>query len=158
VTEGDRHLDLVALRLVAETYAMAVDRGDGPLFAAQFTADGVLEAPRGTFEGQRALEGVPAMMKRLYDRTFHAVVALVPVFDGDTAEAQTYTLARHFYRAASDGQEYCYEMTVRYEDSFRRTDAGWRLARRRLVLVGDSTMPTGRRDPASSTQGTAHAE
>jgi len=149
---SDRLLDLVALRLVAESYAMAVDRGDGALFAAQFTPEGVLEAPRGRFKGAEALSGVPAMMKRLYDRTHHAVVGLVPVFDGDQAEAETYTLARHFYRPDPGGPEFCYEMTVRYEDRFRRTDAGWRLARRRLVLVGDMTMPTGKRPPPGVTQ------
>lgn len=142
---SDRLLDLVALRLVAESYAMAVDRGDGTLFAAQFTADGVLEAPRGRFEGAKALSDVPAMMRRLYDRTHHAVVGLVPVFDPDGADAETYALARHFYRPDPGGPELCYEMTIRYEDRFRRTDAGWRLARRRLVLVGDMTAPTGRR-------------
>lgn len=140
-------LEVVALRLVADTYAMAVDRGDGALFAAQFTPDGVLEAPRGRFAGQEALVGVPAMMKKLYDRTFHAVVGLVPVFSGDRAEAETYTLARHFYRKTADDREYCYEMTVRYDDQFRRTEAGWRLSHRRLVLIGDATWPTGRQAP-----------
>lgn len=136
--------DLVALRLVADSYALAVDLGDGELFADQFTPGGVLISPRGGFEGRAALAGVPAMMRGLYDRTHHAVTGLVPRFSGDRATAQTGTLARHFYRAP-DGVEYCYEMTVRYSDAFIRTEDGWRLARRELHLLGDATCPTGRR-------------
>lgn len=140
-----------ALRMVADRYAMAVDRGDGALFAAQFTPDGVLEAPRGRFVGHDELATVPAMMKRFYDRTHHGVVAMVPEFDGDEAAAETYTYARHYYRDDA-GAEHCYEMTVRYEDAFRKVDDAWLLARRNLVLVGDATCRTGRQhradDPA----------
>ena len=130
------------MRALAERYAMAVDRGDGALFAAQFTEDGVLEAPRGRFVGRAAIATVPPMMAKRYDRTHHAVVGLVPVFDGDMATAQTYTLARHYYRDGS-GAELCYEMTVRYDDRFTRVDGRWLLSRRVLVLVGDATFRTG---------------
>lgn len=139
----ERHLlDLVALRLVADRYALAVDEGDGAGFADQFTDDGLLIAPRGRFQGRDALSGVPDMMRGLYARTHHAVVGLVPEFSGDGATARTGTLARHFY-CAGDGQEYCYEMVVRYDDTFRRTAEGWRLSRRELILLGDGTWPTG---------------
>lgn len=137
-------LSAFAMRMVAERYAMAVDRGDGALFAAQFTPDGVLEAPRGTFAGRDQLATVPAMMTRLYERTHHGVVAMVPVIDGDSATAETYTCARHFYRDSA-GTGYCYEMTIRYDDAFRKTGDGWLLCSRKLVLVGDATYPTGRR-------------
>ncbi|HWU64973.1 MAG TPA: nuclear transport factor 2 family protein [Ensifer sp.] len=138
--------DLLAafeLRLVADRYAMAVDRGDGNLFADQFTPDGELSAPRGHFKGRDQLMTVPIMMKGLYDRTHHGVTGMVPEFSGEEASAETYTYARHYYRAADDA-EYCYEMTVRYDDLFTRTDAGWKLSRRKLVLIGDTTIRTGR--------------
>lgn len=138
--------DLLAafeIRLVAERYAMAVDRGDGQLFADQFTPDGELSAPRGHFKGRDQLMTVPAMMQDLYDRTHHGVTGMVPEFSGKDASAQTYTYARHYYRAA-DNLEYCYEMTVRYDDHFRRIDEGWRLSSRKLVLIGDTTIRTGR--------------
>ncbi|MFP1645403.1 nuclear transport factor 2 family protein [Pontitalea aquivivens] len=136
--------DLVALRLVADRYALAVDLGDGDLFADQFMPDGILISPRGGFAGRAALAGVPAMMRGLYDRTHHAVTGLVPRVEGDRATAYTGTLARHFYRAG-DGVGYCYEMTVRYSDQFVRITDGWRLARRELHLLGDATWPAGRR-------------
>lgn len=147
-------LDAFALRQVAERYAMAVDRGDAALFAAQFTADGVLEAPRGCFVGREQLAGVPPMMRGLYDRTHHGVAGMVPVIDGDAATAETYCYARHYYRDAA-GIEQCYEMTVRYDDRFRREDGAWRLAQRILVLVGDMAWPTGkgpRRAPTDSSR------
>lgn len=143
MTSADDLLSVTAMRLTADRYAMAVDRGDGPLFATQFTSDGVLEAPRGRFVGREQLSTVPALMKRLYERTHHAVVGLVPEIAGCEATAETYTHARHFYRDKA-GIEHCYEMTIRYEDRFRETEGRWLIRRRSLVLVGDSTCPTGR--------------
>jgi SnoaL-like domain len=139
----DELLATFALRQVAERYAMAVDRGDGALFAAQFTADGVLEAPRGKFIGRDRLADVPPMMTGRYDRTHHGVVGLVPVFDGDNATAETYSYARHYYRDEA-GVEQCYEMTIRYDDRFRRQGRAWLIAHRKLVLIGEAAWPTGR--------------
>lgn len=142
-----------AMRATAERYAMAVDRGDSELFSAQFIHDGVLEAPRGRFVGREQLAQVPPMMRRLYERTLHGVVGMVPVIiDCDRASAQTYTLARHYYRDRA-GQEFCYEMTVRYEDEFQSEGGLWLLARRVLVLVGDATYPTGRAHKAMPAAG-----
>jgi hypothetical protein len=83
------------------------------------------------------------MMKELYDRTHHGVVGMVPVVGGDAANANTYCYARHYYRDEA-GTGHCYEMTVRYDDRFRRKDGVWRLAHRVLVLIGDAAWPTGR--------------
>ncbi len=141
-------LAAIAMRATAERYAMAVDRGDSALFAAQFIPDGVLEAPRGRFVGREQLAEVPPMMRRLYERTHHGVVGMLPVIDGDRADAQTYTYARHYYRDRA-GTEFCYEMTVRYEDEFQSANGCWLLARRVLVVVGDATYPTGRAHTAT---------
>jgi len=131
----------LALRAVAERYAMAIDRGDGELFAAQFTPDGVFESPHGPLEGREQIATVPATLKRLFDRTHHGVVGLVPVIDGDTAVAETYSYSRHYYRDAG-GAEHCYEMTLRYDDRFIRTNGIWLIAHRVLVVVGDATYQT----------------
>lgn len=132
--------DLVALRLVADRYAVAVDRGDAVLFAGQFTDDGVLVAPRGTFAGRDELATVPGMMKGLYRKTFHAVLTQVVEVDGDVAAGETYCIARHWYDAPDD-QPFCYEMTVRYQDRFRREGGHWRLARRELVVDATHRFP-----------------
>ncbi|MDI6028526.1 nuclear transport factor 2 family protein [Corticibacterium sp. UT-5YL-CI-8] len=133
-------ISALELRALADRYAMAVDRGDGTLFAAQFTEDGVLNAPRGRFVGREQLATVPPMMVARYERTYHAVVGQVPVFGHDKADAQTYTFARHYYR--SGGEEFCYEMTVRYEDQFQRSGGRWLLSCRSLILVGETVFKT----------------
>ncbi len=129
----DELLTAFALRQVAERYAVAVDRRDGELFAAQFTKAGVLEAPLGRFEGRRALQAIPGTMAARYLKTFHAVLNLVPEIAGGTARAETYCIARHFFRDAG-GAFLCYEMTIRYQDAFERTGEGWLLSRRKLIL------------------------
>ena len=78
-----------ALQRLANAYALAADAGNGALFAGQFTADGVLLAPRGRFEGHRQLARVPALLRERYDWTFHAVLNQMAEVDGRTAWAQT---------------------------------------------------------------------
>lgn len=128
----------VALRRVAERYAYAVDTGDGELLADQFTEAGVVVSPRGIFEGREQISGIPAMVAQRYLKTFHAVLnqMLKPVEGG--ADGETYCLARHYFRDPA-GRYLCYEMTIRYRDSFARTSDGWRLSRRELVVVGTHT-------------------
>lgn len=125
--------DLVALRALADRYAVAVDRGDAEMFAAQFTADGLLVAPRGAFAGRERLAEVPPMMKGLYRRTFHAVLTQAIDVAGDEAAGETYCIARHWYDDKA-GQPTCYEMTIRYRDRFRREAGRWLIARRELVV------------------------
>ncbi len=144
----DQLLEIIALRATAERYAMAVDRRDVDMFVAQFTPDEILEAPRGRFVGYEELAGVPPMMKRLYQRTHHGVVGMVPVITGDRATAQTNAIARHYYCDGAD-VEHCYAMTIRYDDTFRAIDDKWLIESRRLVLVGDTTFATGRRPGAT---------
>lgn len=133
-------LDALATRRLAERYAMAVDRGDGDLFAAQFAPDGVLEAPRGRFEGRAALAGVPPMMRGLYRRTWHGVLGQVVDITGDAGEGETYCIARH-YHDDSGGRPSCYEMTIRYGDRFVRRDGAWLIAHRRLVVDATHRFP-----------------
>jgi hypothetical protein len=128
----------LALRQLAERYALAVDRRDAELFAAQFTENGVLEAPRGRFVGREALQTVIPMLRERYARTFHAVLGQVPEFSGSRATAETYSIARHFFRDEV-GRSACYEMTIRYQDTFEHTDQGWLFSRRELVVDATRT-------------------
>lgn len=139
---ADEMLASVELRLLAERYAMAVDRGDGALFAAQFTQEGVLVAPAGSFSGRAELAAVPEIVRGRYEHTHHAVVGMVPVFDDDRANAQTYSYARHFYRSGA-GERMCYEMTIRYDDEFERMQGRWLLSRRTLTVVAETRFCVG---------------
>lgn len=131
MSAADELLAGLETRRLADAYAAAVDAGDNDGFAGLFTPDGMLEAPRGKFEGRAAISGVPAMMKGLYRGTWHGVLGQVVRFDGDRAEGETRCIARHFYDAP-DGDPHCYEMTIRYADSFARIDGRWLIARRVL--------------------------
>lgn len=122
-----------ALRRAAERYAYACDRRDPDLFASQFTEDGVLVAPRGTFIGHAQLRTVTDMLTERYLKTFHAVISQLPLIGEGEARAETYCIARHLYRA-SDGQLTCYEMTIRYQDEYRRISDAWLFSRRELVV------------------------
>lgn len=128
----------IALRRVSERYAYAVDSGDGDLLAEQFVSDGVIVAPRGTFEGLEQIRGISAMLKQRYLKTFHAVLNQVVNPTEGGAEGETYCIARHYSRDPA-GRYLCYEMTIRYLDRFARTSNGWRLARRELVVLGTHT-------------------
>lgn len=130
----------LALRGIAERYALAADTGDGDLFAAQFTPDGLLDSPRGRFEGRAALATVPALLRDRYAETFHAVHNQVARRSGDEAQAVTYCIARHFWSAVT-GDLLCYEMTIRYLDHFVCETGAWRLSRRKLVVLGTHTFP-----------------
>lgn len=127
----------LALRRLAERYAVAADRRDGVLFADQFTEDGELIAPRGHFVGRTALRTVPRVLDR-YVKTFHAVLNQVVEIGADSTEGETYCIARHFFHDKA-GRFLCYEMTIRYQDRFRLTADGWLLARRELVTDATHT-------------------
>ncbi len=53
--------------------------------------------------------------------------------DGDTATHRCYLQAQHVRRAATGGPNYI--VAGRYEDRLVRTDGGWRIAHRTLVVM-----------------------
>lgn len=125
-------------RDLAERYAFACDRRDADAFAAVFTADGVLEAPRGRFSGHNELRGVIPMMERLYLKTFHAVLGQQVDIGDSEARGETYCIARHYFEKA-DGDARCYEMTIRYRDGFRREGCAWFFSSRALIVEATHT-------------------
>lgn len=125
--------DHLALRQLAERYGLAVDCADADLFAGQFTEDAVLTSPSGVFQGRDALRTIPGRLRERYARTFHAVLNQVPALSGNRASAQTYAIARHVFERPGTGWQ-CHEMTIRYQDQFRRTNGTWLIARRELIV------------------------
>jgi hypothetical protein len=133
-------LDAIAFRDLAERYAFACDRRDANTFARVFTPDGVLEAPRGRFAGHDELRSVIPMMEELYLKTFHAVLGQQIEITGDEAHGQTYSIARHYFEK-QPGEFRCYEMTIRYQDRFRRDGSAWLFSSRTLVMEATHTFP-----------------
>ena len=65
-----------------------------------------------------------------YGRTMHFVGTHVIDLDGDTATGLVYCLAHHL--SGEGSEQKVTVMAIRYEDSYIRTDAGWRFARRTM--------------------------
>jgi ketosteroid isomerase-like protein len=125
--------DLLADRLgVVDTvvaYSTAVDTRDWTLFASLFTPDAVWEYRAGSelrTGPQDIVERVRPSIERL-DATQHFVTNHVVAVEGDTATHTCYYLAQHLRGGES------FLAAGRYEDELRRTEDGWRIARRTLI-------------------------
>ena len=122
--------DLLALRRLIESYAIAVDDRDGAALAALFVPDGrllVYEADSGeqsyAYRGRAELATLADEMERLYIRTLHVVANVVCEVDGDRATGTPYTIAHHL---RDDGRgPQIVTMPVRYRDTYVRTAEGW---------------------------------
>lgn len=124
-------------RLVT-AYARATDLGEGAAAAALFTQDGQLDMPGGrSFRGReeiarRIAEQPPQQVSR------HVITNIA--IEPHSADRATGVLYLTMYRgqrpepggtAALDGPY----LVGEYEDEYRRTAEGWRIARRRLDTI-----------------------
>lgn len=128
--------DRVALRELAERYALAVDRRDGAALASLFAEDGELHIPRPpesldpviVTKGREAIESGIKVMGR-FDATMHAVVGQVVDVDRDRATGVVSCLAHHVRRGTD------LVWFLRYHDDYVRTSDGWRFVRRSLHVA-----------------------
>ena len=117
---------------VVHRYAWALDTGDADAFARCFTADGELlwdafDAPY-QWKGADELRRFAAFLRDLPTTAGrqHHVSNLVIDAEGGAVRGRSYVAVMVRQGAAP------YPLTVLgwYEDIYRRTDAGWRIARR----------------------------
>ena len=118
---------------VIAAYAHAVDDRDIDRIVGCFAPDGRID-----FEGGRTSGEGHAGIRAAYEAAFAAPALALPAtsthlmantlvtVDGDTAHAETSAVAFH----ASGPRGAVTTRGLRYSDDFRRTDAGWRIARR----------------------------
>jgi hypothetical protein len=146
VTSAD-HLDelgsIEELRSLATDYGLTVDDRDGDRFAQLFVEDGELVVPKYpedlrpviTRSGHEALRKIPDGLRR-YDRTFHQISNHRYELDGSHATGTVLCVAHHvsFGPEAGVGGGTDLVWFIRYNDSYRRTDAGWKFVRRELHL------------------------
>ena len=91
--------------------------------------------------GREALRQVPDRL-RIYARTFHQVTDQRYVVDGGTATGEVLCVAHHASAAGGPdggpgddrGRGTDTVWFIRYHDTYRHTDSGWRFARRELHL------------------------
>jgi len=130
--------DRLALRALAEDYAVAVDDRDLARFTGVFAPDGVLAIfepgdaePARVYRGQEELRTVFDLVTT-FSATFHLVGNHTCRTDGDRAEGITYCLAHHLTEP-SGGEPEDTMMVLRYRDRYVRADDGWRFERRDVL-------------------------
>ncbi|WP_101759407.1 nuclear transport factor 2 family protein [Oceanicoccus sp. KOV_DT_Chl] len=131
--------DRICIRDIAYLYANAVDQRDYPLFESIVTEDAKIYGPEFCFNGtDEIIAGMSAVEQ--FKRTFHAVHNHIVTIEDDIAEGEIYCVATHIYD--KDGIERKLDWGIRYQDKYRRTDAGWRLYERELILDWSQDLPT----------------
>jgi SnoaL-like domain len=144
VTDSDR----LALRALVDEYAGSVDRRDfdrvGELFIETATLAAYLNSPDAApqYERRGRDEIVAAISKiARYDSTTHVVGQQRLTIGASEASSETPCVAHHLYDA--DGVARDRVLSLRYLDDFVCTAAGWRFARRRLVIERDEDHAAG---------------
>lgn len=132
--------DRAALVDLASRYALAVDTLDFERLRAVFVDDATLDTGRGIRTGLdeilTAMEGL-----RRYEATSHVLGQQVVEATDEGATGVTYCTAHHL-RADGDSRTDTV-MHIRYHDRFVRTDAGWRIAARRLEIPWTDSTTVG---------------
>ena len=127
-------LDERAILQVVTRYARALDTKNFALLDDVFLADAT-----GDLASPTTLVGVDAIRARIraalehLDESQHLLGNHEIEVDGDTATHRCYLQAQHVRHAAVGGPNYI--VAGRYEDRFVRTEAGWRIAHRALIVM-----------------------
>jgi ketosteroid isomerase-like protein len=118
---------------LAHRYAAYVDAGDVSGLVGLFTADGVLVTPSppdhlDPIAEHRGANGIRSALAPLsaFARTRHEISQVV--VDGSVGRV---TGAAHHY--LENGTDFCWQ--VQYDDEYRETDDGWRIARRSVTAL-----------------------
>jgi SnoaL-like protein len=111
--------DREAIRALVHACAAAIDRGDPDAVHACFTSDA-------------AGDDVPEA-----GSTMHLVGNHLASIDGSTAAAETYVLRHHLGPAGSVQRV----VGLRWLDELVRTDGGWRVRRRQVIVEFERARP-----------------
>lgn len=134
MTEREDRQDIADVLL---RYATGIDRRDWPLFRTVFTDDCELDYGEiGVWNGVDAVTEFMQQTHAMAGHTLHRLTNQVIVLDGDRAEARTYVDALIMVANNASGVN----GIGYYDDQIVRTDAGWRIARRRFTAVRVATV------------------
>ena len=118
-------------------YATGIDRRDWALFRTAFTDD--CELDYGEIGAWKGVDAVTEFMEKVHamaGHTMHRLSNQAITVDGDKAEARTYIDGLIMAGDNTSGVN----AIGFYDDEIVRTDAGWRIARRRYTQVRLSTV------------------
>jgi hypothetical protein len=131
--------DRVAIRELFDAYAHCADRRDSEGQKALFTEDthfvvymnGEGTEPTQELNGREALTPVFADLNR-YEATTHFNGQSTVALDGDRATGESYCLAHHLL--TEDGKRTVMVASLRYIDTFAKSDGRWLFAERNLYV------------------------
>jgi hypothetical protein len=131
--------DRLAIRELFDAYAHCADRRDAEGQKSLFTGDthfvvcmeGEGTEPTQELSGREALTPVFDDLNR-YEATTHFNGQSTVALDGDRATGESYCLAHHLF--TEDGERKLMVASLRYLDTFVKTDGSWLFAERKLYL------------------------
>jgi hypothetical protein len=137
--------DIEELQQLCARYARAVDRRDSHAFLDLFEPGATLRVYEGSEHGTPIREvdvseemaaGMMAMLST-FAATAHFIGTTTFDVAGDVATGESYTVGHHL----SDDEQgrRVQSAHVRYLDSFRKTDSGWRFVERNCVVDWSET-------------------
>ncbi len=126
------------LRQLAYRYARMIDRRDWQAIPEVFAVDASLEGPGYAMRGHDELRSGLAAIE-MFSATLHCVHNLIVCVEGETASGEIYCVANHVHE--KDGVALKLDMGIRYEDRYVRSEGGWRIAERSLILIWQQELP-----------------
>ena len=140
--------DRLALRELFDAYAHCADRRDADGQKALFTddtrfavyMDGEGSEPTYVLQGREALTPVFEDLNR-YEVTTHFNGQSTVTIEGSRATGESYTIAHHVF--SEDGHRKIMIASLRYLDTFTKTEQGWYFAERNLILDWSETRSLG---------------
>jgi uncharacterized protein (TIGR02246 family) len=124
-----RLLDRQAIeQLLAGDYPHALDTRDFDAYAALFTEDGELSLQGNTAKGRAAIKAFVAALPA-EPRVIHPITNLSYIVDGDTATGGAY-----WQDVGLVGGAPGVLIAGRYEDTLRKVNGDWRIAKRDIVI------------------------
>jgi ketosteroid isomerase-like protein len=133
--DGIAAVDLEAVRRLARTYALGVDRRDEALVQSLFTDDAVVA---GSLGQSSAREYVPRLIAGAseYAATQHNITnQYVARAADDPADLVVVSYAVAIHLGADDGGDGDLTMGVEYRDRARRSNDGWLISHRNTVAL-----------------------
>jgi ketosteroid isomerase-like protein len=139
--------DRLAIRELFDAYAHCADRRDAERQKSLFTEDahflvymeGEGTEPTQELNGREALTPVFDDLNR-YEVTTHFNGQSTITLDGDRAMGESYCLAHHLF--TEDGERKLMVASLRYLDTFVRSDGAWLFAERKLYVDWTETRPS----------------
>lgn len=125
--------DEAAIVRLTHDYCWALDTGDYEALRQVFTPDCTARLGGNQSNVDEVIARVSAALGPLDDSQHMVSTHQIRRWDDGTVTGQCYLHAQHILAGVAGGDQYI--VAGRYEDRYVRTDEGWRIAERELVVM-----------------------